>query len=128
MNELVTVGGVCFVAVEPEKVNANNEANGAYGANGPERAQQAETRDERENAGTEVTGEAANGKRKYRARGERTRKEQRHAAWVKWYAKHKAERIAKSKEQRMSDPERYRAYQRKWREERKLKRLQRITD
>ena len=77
MTELVTVGGVCFVAVEPEKVNANPI--GPIRPIGPI-GKSAET-------GAE-TREAGNGKRKYRPRGERSRKEQQRAAARSYRLRH----------------------------------------
>lgn len=108
MSDLVSVGGVCFVAVEPETRNANNGANVTYEANEPERAQYAETR-ESQNAG---------GKRKYRARGERSRREQQRAA---------------SRNYRLRHLEYYREYGLKYRAERKRLHgvtswLQNVTD
>lgn len=91
MNDLVSVGGICFVAVEPEK-NANTRMN--TDPHGPTRT----------DAEGKVPGGAAGGKRKYRPRGERSRKEQQRAA---------------SRSYRLRHPEQCREYQRLYRQRRK---------
>lgn len=85
MTDLVSVGGICFVAGTPVQ---------------PE---------------TEKTGETA--VRKNRPRGERSRKEQRKAAWAKYYAEHRAEHLAKQIARHRADPEKNNSRLRKYRAE-----------
>lgn len=109
----MTVGGVCFVAVEPEKGNANTQTDPDPPTQSSGVASTNEHRLTRTSAETKVAGrdaEAAGGKRKYRARGERSRKEQQRAA---------------SRNYRLRHLEYYREYGLKYRAERK--RLQGVT-
>lgn len=106
MNDLVSVGGICFVARTPENAESANSI-GPIRPIGPI-GKSAETGAETREAGT--------GKRKYRPRGERTRKEQQKEAWQRYYREHKTERLAKAKAWRLANMEKLRDTQRKYRE------------
>ena len=106
MNELVSVGGVVFVAGTPEIAESANSI-GPIRPIGPI-GKSAESQVPARPSGT--------GKRKYRPRGERTRKEQQKEAWQRYYREHKTERLAKAKAWRMANMEKFRDTQRKYRE------------
>jgi len=108
MSELVSVGGVCFVAVEPKTRTHTENTEKTEKTESAE--SEVETREVRTDAGTEVLDGTSGGKRKYRAQGERTRKEQQRAA---------------SRNYRLRHLEYYREYGLKYRAERK--RLQVVT-
>ena len=107
MNDLISVGGVCFVAVEPEKGTANLD--GRDGQDGLERI----GTDPASPEGYAVaSGEEADEaeqdhrpKRKYRPRGERTRQEQWRDAARRYRLEHR---------------DKVREYQRKYRERKRL--------
>ena len=99
MTELVSVGGICFVAGMPENAESANSI-GPIGKN-------AESQVPEQTSGP--------GKRKYRPRGERTRKEQQREAWQRYYREHKTERLAKAKAWRQANLKKSREYQRKYR-------------
>ena len=102
MNRLVSVGGLCFVAGTPE--NAANLSDRSDRSDGSDIA------------GTEGAVLASGtGKRKYRPRGERSRKEQRREAWRRYYREHKTEHLAKVKAWRLANLKKTSAYQRKYR-------------
>ena len=103
MNELVSVGGVVFVAGTPE----NAESANSIGPMRPIRpiGEMRKTKD----------GEHPP-KRKYRKRGERTRQEQRREAWRRYYREHKTEHLAKVKAWRLANLKKLSEYQRKYRE------------
>jgi len=104
MNDLVSVGGICFVAGPPEKVNA--DPIGPIRPIGPIG----------KNAESQVPARASGtGKRKYRKRGERTRQEQQKEASRRYYLEHRNERLAKAKTWRMANMEKFRDTQRKYR-------------
>lgn len=113
MTELVSVGGVCFVAGTPEKARARTGTD------------LTDITDFTDGAGTELAGRedraldvparvSGVGKRKYRPRGERTRKEQQRAASRRYRLEHHAE---------------VREYQRQYRERKRLENeaLQRLS-
>ena len=102
MNDLVSVGGICFVAVEPEKGNANTRMN--TDPHGPAQTE----------AESPVLSEAAGGKRKNRPRGERSRKEQQRAASRHYYREHKEYYRAKQAAYRQEHREELREYHRKY--------------
>ena len=100
MNELVSVGGICFVAGTPEIAESANLRTYTDG-NGRERigTENAEV----ETAARDHREEGAN--RKYRNRGERTRQEQWRDA---------------AKRYRLEHRDKVREYQRKYRERKRL--------
>ena len=101
MADLVSVGGICFVA-GTETANSIGPIRpiGLIGKN-------AESQVPARTSGT--------GRRKYRPRGERTRKEQRREAWQRYYLEHKTERLAKAKAWRLANLKKFSEYQRKYR-------------
>ena len=108
MNELVSVGGVCFVAGTPESAESANLRT-YTDVNGLERIGT-------ENAEAEAMARDHRPKRKYRPRGERTRKEQQKEASRRYYLEHRNERLAKAKTWRLANMEKFRDTQRKYRE------------
>lgn len=103
MNDLVSVGGVCFVAVEPDaKGGADTQAH--TDPHGPTRT----------DAEGKVPGDAAGGKRKYRPRGERSRKEQQRAASRHYYREYRVEILKKQQRHRQEHKEEVREYYRKY--------------
>ena len=95
MTELVSVGGICFVAVPPENANQSDKSDIA------------------ESQVTVLPSVTA--KRKYRPRGERTRKEQQREASRRYYWSHRSEKLARGRAWRLANLEKFRARQRKYR-------------
>ena len=98
MNDLISVGGVCFVAVS----SAANMSD------------QSDRSDKSDIAESPAPDESAEGKRKYRPRGERSRKEQQRAASRKYYWEHRAE-IAEKQKRYRADKAHRREIQRRYR-------------
>lgn len=102
MNDLVSVGGICFVAGTPESAESANSI-GPMRPIGPI-GETRKTKDGEHPA-----------KRKYRPRGERTRQEQQKEASRRYYLEHRNERLAKAKTWRLANMEKFRDTQRKYR-------------
>jgi len=120
MNELVSVGGICFVAGTPESAESANLRTNTDGY-GRERigTDPASPEGYAVASGEEADGAArasGTGKRKYRPRGSRTRKEQQKEASRRYYLEHRNERLAKAKTWRLANMEKFRDTQRKYRE------------